>query len=167
MTDRPPDRALRILLRLGLIVLAYALASIASGLAGTLVMLIKDNLARYPQVFLSTTGLAQDLMTGAAVGSALSAFFALPVGVPAIVISEWWSVSHRLFFACAGLAAGLVGWVWFSANLGVRYWPPISSFAENLYMLPSVIAGGLAGGFTYWLIAGRRAGSFRSGSPAV
>jgi hypothetical protein len=90
----------------------------------------------------------------------------LPVLI-GVVLAEAFSIRSLLVYAVAGAAILLLGY--YSAGFAWTYGesidqppPPISREAEI------AIAAGAMFGFTYWLIAGRRAGRWRvRGTPTV
>lgn len=76
--------------------------------------------------------------------------FAPLLGAPAIVaalIAEMFSIRSWVYHAVAGAGSALMPWALAP-----------SSFEGPIFTAPEILAAGLVGGLTYWLIAGRRAG---------
>jgi hypothetical protein len=89
-----------------------------------------------------------------------SAIFAFPFAIIAIGIAELSHVRSRIYYALVGIAIALGGFA--AAYLNeVSGQPSIL----NGYALAAYLAVGVAGGLTYWLVAGRRAGGKRGDAP--
>ncbi len=89
-----------------------------------------------------------------------SAIFAFPFAIIAIGIAELSHVRSRIYYALVGIAIALGGFA--AAYLNeVSGQPSIL----NGYALAAYLAVGAAGGLTYWLVAGRRAGGRRGDAP--
>ena len=96
-------------------------------------------------------GVSSIVLAGAAMGPALVL----------IAIAEGFGIRSVLFYACAGAAIALFIYygVGFGTGIGERAQPSEGFFARE----PEIMAAaGIAAGLVYWLIAGRRAGAWRS-----
>jgi len=82
--------------------------------------------------------------------------------LPALVligIGEWLDIRSIFYYALGGAAIGLLAY--FGSNMSVQIeeatdMPPVA------FGLQLVVASGIIAGFVYWLIAGRRAGRWKS-----
>jgi hypothetical protein len=146
-------RVFAYLFRFVVILLGYAVASLAASAFLNVVMLAWFGLA--PEE-------TRDVATGSFVFTIpfvalFVAYFAFLPAVPAIVLSELLAKRDWLFHALAGAAVALVVIV-FSRRSGE---PGYSDIADlNLALV--VIASGMCGGIGYWAIAGRGAGGWRA-----
>jgi hypothetical protein len=80
------------------------------------------------------------------------AVFSSPFALLVAAIGEWQGFRGWLYYAAAGLAIAISGLLVQYAGEGPErtIW--------NTFALQAFLATGLAGGLTYWLMAGRRAG---------
>jgi hypothetical protein len=158
--------------RLIAIAFAYAAASIVAGaILGFALVYTPDStwgpfdldLARITALFVSM----------------VSGFVAVLALIPTLIVgiyAERAGVRSPMFYALAGAAIGLcvlglygLGLIWGSDRPLSEALPPDAANG-----LPAIIAGatavvafaGIAGGLTYWAIAGRNAGGTRATSPA-
>ncbi len=82
-----------------------------------------------------------------------SAIFAAPFALIAMVIGEWQSIRNPMYFATAGVAIALAGFLaQYSSETGAA-----GSIANN-YAFKAFLTAGFAGGLAYWMLAGRAAG---------
>ena len=96
-------------------------------------------------------GVSSIALAGSALGPALVL----------IAIAEGFGIRSVLFYAIAGAAIALFLYygIGFGTGIGDRWQGSEGFFARE----PEIMAAaGIAAGFVYWLIAGRRAGAWRS-----
>jgi hypothetical protein len=149
------NRLFAYLIRLAVILIGYAVASLA---ASTFLNIM----------FLASLGYAPEHAQPAATASLLFsvpfvalfvAYFAFMPAAIVILVSEILSRRDWLFYALAGavVAAVFLGFVHQTAdtNFGVT----------NTSAVLAVIGCGMVGGIFYWLSAGRWAGSWRQAGP--
>ena len=99
------------------------------------------------------------LLVGA--GSLALAGSALGPALVLIVIAEGFGIRSVFFYAIAGAAIALFLYygIGFDTSIGERWQSSEGFFARE----PEIMAAaGIAAGLVYWLIAGRRAGAWRS-----
>ena len=90
----------------------------------------------------------------------LFALFSLPVGGIAIAIGELRSIRSGTYYAVAGLAIALAGYV-IQASSALLATPMVAvAYSAVAYATTGAIAGSV-----YWVIAGRKAGSASVGAP--
>jgi hypothetical protein len=76
-----------------------------------------------------------------------SAVFSVPFAVLAAVVAAWLSIRSVLFFAAAGLAIGLAGFLaQYAGEAG-------SETILNRYALTAYLASGFGAGLMYWYVA--------------
>lgn len=91
----------------------------------------------------------------------VTSMYALPGWLLSVFISERFAIKSKVYFCAVGVMASLVAAMIFqltdSAFLG-------KSFKGLELMLASgaVVIGGLCGGLTYWAIAGKHSGTWKS-----
>ena len=145
------DNLLRLLLRFLLVPLGY----IAAVIAGTLVILFGSwRLGEFTA--LSDPDVQPFMIIGLAVAgpillTALVCIMWLPSAI-GILISETFAIRSFMFHAGNGAVSAFIGWSLFGYVDATRI--PLNE------PLP-VLAAGLAGGLTYWLIAGSSAGFWK------
>jgi hypothetical protein len=79
--------------------------------------------------------------------------FATPLALIAAAIAEWRSIRNWIFYAAAGIAIAMAGFLALYLNSAAGQ----PAFAD-IYALTAFLTAGIAGGFVYWLVAGRLAG---------
>jgi hypothetical protein len=86
---------------------------------------------------------------------------AMGPGLVLIAIAEGFGIRSVLFYACAGAAIALFLYygIGFGTGISERAQPTEGFFVRELEIMA---AAGIAAGLVYWLIAGRRAGAWRS-----
>lgn len=85
-----------------------------------------------------------------------TAVFAAPFALLAAIVGEWQAIRGASYYVVTGVAIAAAGFLalYSSESLGQ---PTI----VNPYAIAAYFAAGIAGGFAYWLFAGRRAGRDR------
>lgn len=128
-------------------------------------------------VFLGSLGLTADEMPGVVGGTIVFsipfialfvAYFAFVPAVVVLAIAEFLSRRDWLSYAIGGAAVGIAVAALFwqgglpnARELGIAEPPPDGDLARTgPAFLALVIAGGVVGGLTYWLVAGRLAGDW-------
>ncbi len=140
-----------IILRILTVIVGYILACIAASIVltiGTLTPQWDD---------LSSLGLPSAVLWSVVgVGAAFIAAIATPPAVLVIAMAEGFAWRSGLVYAVLGgiLALSLSSGLDFASYAG----DPASSLAREREV---IAAAGIAGGFIYWLWAGRRAGSWK------
>jgi hypothetical protein len=86
----------------------------------------------------------------------IATIFAAPLALVAAVIGEWQAIRNWAFYALAGLAIAIAGFI---AQYTTEVGGGGPSIVNN-YALAAFLASGLIGGGIYWLLAGRYAGGF-------
>lgn len=94
-----------------------------------------------------------------------SAFFAAPFALVAVAIAEWQGLRSWIFYALAGLAIAVAGFMVLHMGEG-----PARTLVHD-YALRAFLTTGVLAGFAYWLAGGRGAGgpafdTDESGEPA-
>ena len=83
-----------------------------------------------------------------------SAVFSAPFALVAAAISEWQSIRSWVYYALAGIAIAIAGFIsLYSSESGIG-----TTTIVNNYALAAFLCAGLVGGLVYWVIAGRNAG---------
>lgn len=91
----------------------------------------------------------------------LTAVGALLPAIVAISYAESFRVQSLKYYALCGGSAGLLAIMFFVPGMfGVRTYLD----AESLLMFAVIATAGLAGGFVYWILAGRDAGEWKTKS---
>lgn len=137
--------------RILVVILAYLLACLAASIVltvGTLVPEWNDVL----QLGLQTAVMAPVVALGAVVIAIIAMLPALLV----IVLAEGFALRSSLLYAACGGALALV--LSYGLDFAGYVGDPGRSFAHDREVLA---AAGIAGGFVYWLFAGRRAGKWK------
>ena len=132
--------------------LAYVLACVAAAVVFTFGMLALDS------DNLSSAGLLPapaGLVIVVVVAAIIGVIAALPAAL-IIVIAEAFGWRSVLFYAVLGGALALI--LSFGLDVPKKIDQSDSFFLHELQLLA---AAGIAGGFVYWLFAGRRAGSWK------
>ena len=132
---RPVDRFLVIL---G----GYVGACISAAVAVTLAFWITRMVDAPIPVGLALTIIMLPVMTPFVIGF-IAVYALLPAGL-VIICAELAKIHSPFFYGPAGIAAAALGYALFDVS--------------ELISLPLLAVGGLAGGLTYWRIAGRSAG---------
>lgn len=129
----------------------FALACLAVGLTKVAFVITPAELAALSgQVFSDRLGTFGMLTLLAATHSAI---FAAPFALIAAVIGEWQSIRNPMYYAAAGVAIALGGFLaQYSSETGAA-----GSIANN-YALKAFLTAGFVGGIAYWLVSGRVAG---------
>lgn len=83
-----------------------------------------------------------------------SAVFSMPFALLSAAISEWQGIRSLAYHLMVGMAIALAG---FAAQYLAE--APDAGSILNSYAAGAFAAAGLAGGFFYWMLAGRRAGA--------
>ena len=83
-----------------------------------------------------------------------SAVFSAPFALVAAAIGEWQSIRSWVYYALAGIAIAIAGFI--ALYSGETTIGPNS--IVNNYALAAYLCAGLAGGLAYWLVSGRTAG---------
>jgi hypothetical protein len=137
--------------RLLVMFLAYALACVAAAAVFTIGMLALDS------DNLSSAGLPPPvgLVIVVVVAAIIGVIAALPAAL-IVVIAEAFGWRSVLFYAVLGGALALI--LSFGLDVPKKIDQSDSFFLHELQLLA---AAGIAGGFVYWLFAGRRAGSWK------
>lgn len=148
------SRVFAYLFRFMLILLGYAVGSLAASAFLNVVMLAWFGFTPEEARMVATSSLAFSIPFAAL----FVAYFAFIPSVLAIVIGEITGKRDWLFYALAGGVVALV-------IIGVSRGGDAAAFAEiaDLNFALVVIGGGMCGGIGYWLVAGRTAGSWRPG----
>lgn len=89
----------------------------------------------------------------ALVAATQSAVFATPFAVLAVVFGEWQGIRSWIYYAIAGLAIALAGFMAQYSSEGP------GATIMNDYAFRAFLATGFLAGFVYWMAAGRRAGA--------
>ena len=82
-----------------------------------------------------------------------SAVFSAPFALVAAAIGEWQSIRSWVYYALAGIAIALAGFI--ALYSGETSGP---NSIVNQYATIAYLAAGLVGGWVYWLLSGRYAG---------
>ena len=82
-----------------------------------------------------------------------SAVFSAPFALVAAAIGEWQSIRSWVYYALAGIAIALAGFI--ALYSGETTGP---NSIVNQYATLAYLAAGLVGGWVYWLLSGRYAG---------
>jgi len=135
--------------RLVVIVAGFLLASLVAALVITIGVLMEW------EEILRITGSSAAWLAVAFIGLIVSAKGLVPAML-IIALSESLRLRSPLFYAALG-GAGLVG-LYYALGLADRGPPGDILVARDLQIMAG---GGIAGGFVYWAVAGRRAGSWR------
>jgi len=146
----------RVLLYFGrftLILAGYAVASLAA--SGFINLLI-----------FGSFGLAREEIAGAFASSTFTVplvtlFVAYLAFIPSIVVIVAAEVLGRRDWLFYALAGGVVGLVVLVAVFGIYPDPDDHDPLLHAWLTAAMIGAGLVGGVTYWLIAGRSAGTWR------
>lgn len=141
-----------IVARLLVMFLAYVLACVAAAAVFTFGMLALDS------ADLSSAGLLPapvGLVIVVVVAAIIGVIAALPAAL-IIVIAEAFGWRSVLFYAALGGALALI--LSFGLEVPKKIDQSDTFFLRELQLLA---ASGIAGGFVYWLFAGRRAGSWK------
>ena len=85
-----------------------------------------------------------------------TAMFVAPFGLIAGILGEWQHVRQLLYYALVGIVIAMAGL--FALHMGEAGGLTIL----NPYALVAYFMAGLLAGATYWLVAGRFAGGYRS-----
>ena len=97
-----------------------------------------------------------------------SVLFSAVFALAAVVIAEWLGKRDWIYYANTGILIAVLGFVvqWASEPTGQNW-----SVVNSSYPLVAFLATGFAGGFVYWVCAGRNAGGRGRGAsgaqPAV
>lgn len=75
-----------------------------------------------------------------------------------IFVSEMLSLRSVLFYALAGAVIGALAYVFSDVTARMQGAGTVVPLTRELQFM---VAGGIVGGFVYWLIAGRRAGAWK------
>jgi hypothetical protein len=157
--SRPPQQ-----IRYGFIIAGYVFAVFVAAFVTLTVFFLVG-------LFKSTNGsnIAGALLTIFAalhLGAAITAFYGFPGWLSFISFGLWKRVSAKSFYICAGgLNAIIAVSIFtffdspFSARPGTNFRLP--SFDDLAGMYGPCVIGGLAGGYVYWLIAGRHSRTWR------
>jgi hypothetical protein len=137
--------------RLLVMFLAYVLACVAAAAVFTFGMLALDS------DDLSSTGLPPPvgLVIVVVVAAIIGVIAALPAAL-IVVIAEAFRWRSALFYAALGGALGLI--MSFGLDVPKKIDQSDAFFLRELQLLA---ASGIAGGFVYWLFAGRSAGCWK------
>jgi hypothetical protein len=148
------SRVLDYLLRFAVIIVGYAVASLAASAFLNVVMLA---------LVVLTDGDApgwDSIIFTIPIVTLFVAYFAFIPSTFAILAGEIFSKRDWLFYALAG---GIVGTIAFGFLRGAAR----HEAATDLNLAFAMIASGMVGGIGYWLIAGRSAGSWRPAAEPV
>jgi hypothetical protein len=99
----------------------------------------------------------------AAVGSSVAGAVAFLPLFLLVVLAETFRLRSVLFYALTGVAMGL--FIYYGSGLGNPHEESIDHAGPLTRGLELAIAAGAVFGLTYWLIAGRKAGAWRSRGP--
>jgi hypothetical protein len=143
---------MRILGRLLLIALAYVLATFAATLAFTLSNVVMQSTGGN---YLSLNVLGNAISTTMFFWLVLGHWIAAIPFLVAIFISEFFAIRSFLLHLAGGIAVALVT-PFFAALLLF-----INTIALTGERIALAVAAGIAAGLVYWLIAGRKAGSWK------
>ena len=158
---------LRIVGQLFLILVGYAIASLAASAFVHLIFLGASGFDAEEARWIA----AGSLFVSVPIVALFVAYFAFMPATIAIGIGEILGARDWLYYAIAGGAVGasVVALFWF-------YEPPPSGFEpdstpfrdpmlESPYVLFTLIGAGLLGGIAYWTVAGRLAGGWKTQHP--
>jgi energy-converting hydrogenase Eha subunit A len=95
-----------------------------------------------------------DLPAIFSVGLMMTAAFGLPGWLISVVLAEVRDERRKFWFALAGVLTALLAHLFAGGTYN-------SSF-DGIFMIASILAGGLFGGLAYWALTGRRSGSWKS-----
>lgn len=140
-------------LRTLLVAFAFLLACMAAALTvayGLLGPELSDLSMGSPEYFLIL------LLLGSAAG-AVTLFYVFAPSFLVILIAEIFSLRSVLYYALCGALVGALAY--FLSDMGVDVPGAGAPLTRELQFLT---AGGIVGGFVYWLIAGRSAGKWKS-----
>jgi hypothetical protein len=131
------------------VALGYVAACLAAGLTQTLFVVTPVELAS-----------DLDRIGGTGILTAMTAtqtaVFALPFAGIGILLTEWFAARGWLTHALLGIAIAVTGYV---AALGGEAGSTATDLLRD-YAFQAFLAAGAAGGLVYWLMAGRRAGTW-------
>jgi hypothetical protein len=82
-----------------------------------------------------------------------SAVFSAPFALVAAAIGEWQSIRSWVYYALAGLAIAIAGFI--AIHFGESAGP---NTIVNQYAILAFLCAGVVGGWIYWLFSGRFAG---------
>ena len=147
---------LRLLGRLILIACGLFLASLAAALTAA------TGLRRAYSVAIATGEPLGDFLGNWVLSVMVSAmaisYFSLTLAAIAIIVAESFALRSWLYYAAAGALMGVLAVVTVETAHGPAASPRMADIEALIF-----IAAGLAGGLTYWLIAGRGAGALTLG----
>ncbi len=146
------DKSLQLIGRFTVIVFGYGCAVLAAGLF--INILLVATISTLPGLIDSdlTYGVSLGYTSGLLVATPFLAmiigYFAFWPSVVIIAAGEYFRKRDSLYYTLCGLLTGLL--LFFSAFQNDK------KAAGEMMMLMSIAAAGIIGGFTYWLVAGRR-----------
>ena len=84
-----------------------------------------------------------------------SAIFSAPFALLTVAIGEWRGISSWTYYTFAAIVISLIGFLaQYSTEAEAQSWSIV-----NNYALTAFLTAGFIGGFVYWMLAGRSAGS--------
>lgn len=137
------------------VLLGYLIACFAAGLTTVL-------FAWTPADLSAMQGeLANDKLALALPVATQMAIFASPFALAAIAYAEWRRTRDWVYYAAAGMAMALFGYLaQYQSETPAQTW----SIASNNYPLVAFLTSGFVGGLVYWIFSGRLA-AMGSGTP--
>lgn len=137
------------------VLLGYVLACFAAGLTTVL-------FAWTPVDLSGMQGeLANDKLALALPVATQMAIFASPFALAAIAYGEWRRSRDWVYYAAAGMAIALFGYLaQYQSETPAQTW----SIASSNYPLVAFLTSGFVGGLVYWIFSGRLA-AMRTGTP--
>lgn len=86
-----------------------------------------------------------------------TAVFAVPFAIVAAIIGEWQGIRSWIYYALAGLAIAMAGFLTQYSNEGG------GATIVNDYAFRAFLTTGFFAGFVYWMVSGRSAGAGADG----
>ncbi len=133
------------------ILMSFLVACFAAGLTKVLFATTPSELANL-HADVAADRISKVIESGLFAG-VVSALFSAPFALVAAAVSEWRSLRSWTYYALAGLAIALVGFL--AQYSGEAQGAPT---IVNNYALTAFLTAGFVGGLTYWLMHGRHAG---------
>ena len=134
------------------VLIGFALACLAAGVVKVGFVMTPAELSSLPtDVVADRLGKAGELAVRVATHHAV---FSAPFALFATVMGEWLNVRSWIYYALAGMAIALIGFLsQYSSEAASQ--PSI----VNNYALTAFLTAGFVAGLVYWMVAGRSAGT--------
>lgn len=134
------------------VLFSFAVACLAAGLAKAFFATTPSELSALPPDVAADR--MQHVLESGAFAGIQSMVFAAPFALVAAAIGEWRGLRNWTYYALAGIAIALIGFLSHYSN-EVQGQPTI----VNNYALSAFLTAGFVGGLVYWLFSGRVSGS--------